>query len=396
MQIGATGSAGDTSISSSATVKTSKPRGINWGYSITSWLGFAPFLLFCLLFELLPAIMVIQNSFLDSNTGAFTLFNYQRIFLEPDKLHAFENSISISIVTALIGGSIGFIAAYGIFNLRIGWLHNLIVGFSSVAANFAGVPLAFAFIATLGVTGFITTLLLNWFHIDLYKSGFSLYTFAGLVLVYTYFQLPLMILLTIPALGAVRPEWREASTNLGASNFTYWRRIALPILLPSLVAAMLLLFANSFGAFATAYALAQGEINLVPIQISFVVNGNVSLDTGLGNALAAGMIAVLLIAVIFYTAMLRRIALPILFPSLVAAMLLLFANSFGAFATAYALAQGEINLVPIQISFVVNGNVSLDTGLGNALAAGMIVVLLIAVMIYTAMLRRISRWQGGR
>src|SRR5215469_10496020 len=308
MQIGATDSMGDSSINSSAVVRTGKPRGINWSYSLTSWLGFAPFLLFCLLFELLPAVMVIQNSFVDSNTGAFTLNNYQRILLEPDKLHAFENSISISIVTALLGGLIGFIAAYGIYNLRIKWLHNLIVGFSSVAANFAGVPLAFAFIATLGVTGFITTFLLNWFHIDLYKSGFSLYTFAGLVLVYTYFQLPLMILLTIPALGAVRPEWREASTNLGASNFTYWRRIALPILLPSLIAAMLLLFANSFGAFATAYALAQGEINLVPIQISFVVNGNVSLDTGLGNALAAGMIVVLLIVVFLYTAMLRRVS----------------------------------------------------------------------------------------
>src|SRR5215831_7518130 len=308
MQIGATDSMGDSSIRSPATVKTSKPRGINWGYSITSWLGFAPFLLFCLLFELLPAVMIIQNSFLDSNTGAFSLINYQRIFLEPDKLHAFENSISISIVTALIGGSIGFIAAYGIFNLRIGWLHNLLVGFSSVAANFAGVPLAFAFIATLGVTGFITTIFLNWFHVDLYKIGFSLYTFWGLVLVYIYFQLPLMILLTIPALGAIRPEWREASTNLGASNITYWRRIALPILFPSLIAAMLLLFANSFGAFATAYALGQGNINLVPIQISFVVNGNVSLDTGLGNALAAGMIVVLLIAVMIYTAMLRRIS----------------------------------------------------------------------------------------
>ncbi|HXX78971.1 MAG TPA: ABC transporter permease subunit [Ktedonobacteraceae bacterium] len=308
MQIGATDSMGDSRSSSGTAIKTSKPRCINWSYSITSWLGFVPFFIFCLLFELLPAVMVVQNSFVDSNTGAFTLNNYQRIFLEPDKLHAFENSISISIVTALIGGVFGFIAAYGIYNLRTKWLHNLIVGFSSVAANFAGVPLAFAFIATLGVTGFITTLFINWFHIDLYSHGFSLYTFAGLILVYIYFQLPLMILLTIPALGAIRPEWREASTNLGASNFTYWRRIALPILFPSLIAAMLLLFANSFGAFATAYALGQGNINLVPIQISFVVNGNVSLDTGLGNALAAGMIAVLLIAVIFYTAMLRRIS----------------------------------------------------------------------------------------
>jgi len=198
----------------------------------------------------------------------------------------------------------------GVYNLRASWLRNFLIGFSSIAANFAGVPLAFAFVSTIGVTGFVTVLFSNLFHIDLYSSnvGFSLYTFWGLVLVYSYFELPLMILITLPALTALRPEWREAATNLGASNFTYWRRVALPILFPSLVAATMLLFANSFGAFATAYALAQGGINIVPILIQFVVNGNVNLDTGLGYALAGGMIVVLLVAVSLYTAMLRRVS----------------------------------------------------------------------------------------
>jgi putative spermidine/putrescine transport system permease protein len=115
-----------------------------------------------------------------------------------------------------------------------------------------------------------------------------------------------MILVTVPALSALRPEWREAATNLGASGFTYWRRIALPILMPSLIAAAMLLFANSFGAYATAYALAQGAINIVPILIGYAVAGNVNMDVGLGNALAVGMIVVLLIAVSLYTAMVRR------------------------------------------------------------------------------------------
>jgi putative spermidine/putrescine transport system permease protein len=182
-----------------------------------------------------------------------------------------------------------------------------LIGFSSIAANFAGVPLAFAFVATLGATGFITAFLLNVFHMDIYGAGFSLYQFWGLVIVYVYFQLPLMILLTVPALDGLRPEWREAATNLGASNFTYWRRVGLPILMPSLIAATMLLFANSFGAFATAFALAQGGINLVPILINFTMNGNVIVDFGLGNALAVGMIVVLLAAVSLYTAMLRRV-----------------------------------------------------------------------------------------
>jgi putative spermidine/putrescine transport system permease protein len=309
MQLPAAGTADRAKTKETSAVKATRPRRLSWSYNIVSWLGLVPFLLFCLLFELLPAVMIIQGSFTDSNTGAFTLNNYQRVITEVDKLHAFQNSITLSVVTALIGAVLGFLAAYGLFNLRISWLQNLIIGFSSITANFAGVPLAFAFVSTLGVTGFVTVRLLDWFHIDLYNGlGFSLYTFPGLALAYIYFELPLMILITVPALSALRPEWREAATNLGASTFTYWRRVALPVLLPSLIAATMLLFANSFGAFATAAALAQGGFNLVPIQISFVVNGNVSLDTGLGNALAGGMIIVLLIAVLLYTAMLRRVS----------------------------------------------------------------------------------------
>jgi putative spermidine/putrescine transport system permease protein len=305
----ATGIADSARSPGQSAVKARKPSSINWSYTITSWLGFVPFLLFCLLFEILPAVMITQSSFLDSNTGSFTLNNYRNMLSQPSYVHAFQTSISLSVVTALLGAFFGFFAAYGLYNLRTGWLRNLVISFSSIAANFAGVPLAFAFVSTLGVTGFITVLLLRWFHIDLYNGlNFSLYTFWGLVLVYTYFQLPLMILITLPALSALRPEWREAATNLGASNFVYWRRVALPILLPSLIATAMLLFANSFGAYATAYALAQGSINIVPILIGFVVNGNVSLDPGLGNALAMGMIVILLVTVSLYTAMLRRVS----------------------------------------------------------------------------------------
>ncbi|QBD81774.1 ABC transporter permease subunit [Ktedonosporobacter rubrisoli] len=278
-----------------------------WGYTLTSWLGLVPFLLFCLLFEVLPAIVIIQGSFLN-DSGAFTLANYQHVFAQISNLRAFQTSISISLITAIIGAVLGFLAAYGVYNLRTRWLRNFLVSFSSIAANFAGVPLAFAFVATLGVTGFVTVLLHNWLHVNLYDLGFSIYKFWGLVIVYVYFQLPLMILITVPALGALRPEWREAATNLGASSFTYWRRVALPVLLPSLIAGTMLLFANSFGAFATAFALAQGNINLVPILISFVVAGNVGMDVGLGNALAVGMIIVLLVAVSLYTSMLRRVS----------------------------------------------------------------------------------------
>ena len=296
-----------TSNIAQASTKARRQGRRGWSYTLTSLLGLVPFLLFCLLFEVIPAIIIVQGSFTNNDTGAPTTDNYKNMFSQASNLHAFQTSISLSLITALIGGVFGGLAAYGVYTLRTGPLRNLLVGFSSIAANFAGVPLAFAYVATLGITGYITVLIQKMIHVNIYDLGFSLYTFWGLVIVYTYFQLPLMILLTLPALSALRPEWREAATNLGASTFTFWRRVGLPILLPSLIAATMLLFANSFGAFATAYALAQGGINIVPILINFVVNGNVIVDYGLGNALSVGMIIILLVAVSIYSVMLRRV-----------------------------------------------------------------------------------------
>ncbi|MBX5450480.1 ABC transporter permease [Thermogemmatispora sp.] len=274
--------------------------------SLLTWVTLLPFLLFCLLFEILPVLITIEGSFTNGGSSGLSLASYQRLLAQASNLRAFQNSIALSLVTALIGGLVGAIAAYGLANVRLSWLRKLLISFCSIAANFAGVPLAFAFVATLGVTGFVTVALRTWLHLDLYSLGFSIYQFWGLVLVYIYFQLPLMILVTLPALAGLRPEWREAAINLGASPAQYWQRVALPILWPSLVAGTMLLFANAFGAFATAYALAQGNINLVPILIDFLINGNVTVDFGLGDALAVGMIVVLLVAVAIYTAMLRR------------------------------------------------------------------------------------------
>jgi putative spermidine/putrescine transport system permease protein len=275
------------------------------GYAAISWLGVIPFLLFCLLFEILPTLIILQGSLVDDQQ-AFTLNNYQRLLTQSSTLHAFGTSIELSLITAVISGLIGPFAAYGLSTLPIPWVRNFLTSFSSVVANFTGVPLAYAFISTLGVTGFVTVLLKNVFHFSLYDLGFNLYSFWGLVLIYVYFELPLMILITVPALSALHSEWQEAATSLGASQFQYWRKVAFPILLPSLVAAMMLLFANAFGAYATAYALGQGNINLITILISFVVAGNVTIDVGLGNALAVGMILVLGIAISLYLFMLRR------------------------------------------------------------------------------------------
>jgi putative spermidine/putrescine transport system permease protein len=181
-----------------------------------------------------------------------------------------------------------------------------VLTFSGVASNFAGVPLAFAFIATMGRVGTVTVLLKTFFGVSLYDHGFNLYSFWGLSLVYLYFQLPLMVLIITPALDGVKKEWREASQSLGASKFQYWTRVALPILTPPLLSSVILLFGNAFGAYATAYALTGGLLNLVPILIGAQIAGDVLHDPNLGYALAFGMVVVMTACIIAYSLLQKR------------------------------------------------------------------------------------------
>jgi putative spermidine/putrescine transport system permease protein len=170
------------------------------------------------------------------------------------------------------------------------------------------VPLAFAFIATMGRTGLVTALLSSLLGVNIYRSGFSLYTFWGLSLTYMYFQFPLMVLIIAPALDGLKREWREASENLGATTWQYWRYVALPILLPSLLGATVLLFGNAFGAYATAYALTGGSLNLVTIVIGAQIRGDVLHNTGLGYALALGMVVIMALSITGYTWLQRKTA----------------------------------------------------------------------------------------
>ena len=270
-----------------------------------NWLGLAPFFLFAIALLLLPSMSLFVGSFQDRN-GAFTLTNLGNL-LQPNILDAYWLSIRVSAVTAVAGGLLGFLLAY---TITLGhapqWVRAILTTFSGVASNFAGVPLAFAFVATLGRTGFVTAVLDNWLGVDLYRNGFNLYSFAGLSLTYLYFQFPLMVLIMTPALEGLKREWREASDNLGASGTQYWRLIALPILLPSILGSMILLFGNAFGAYATAFALTGGRLNLVPILIGAQIRGDVLHDPNLGYALAFGMVIIMALSIALYSWLQRR------------------------------------------------------------------------------------------
>ena len=178
--------------------------------------------------------------------------------------------------------------------------------FSGVASNFAGVPLALAFIFTLGRVGLFTIFMRTVLGVDLYAGDFSLYTKLGLEIVYLYFQFPLMVLIIAPAIDGLKKDWREAAENMGASSFQYWRHVALPILMPSLLGTMILLFGNSFGAQATAYQLTGGFIDIVTIAISRQMRGDVLYNPNLGYALAMGMVVIMAISITAYSLLQRR------------------------------------------------------------------------------------------
>jgi len=177
-----------------------------------------------------------------------------------------------------------------------------------VISTNAGVPLAFAFIATIGQAGLLTLWIKDLFNVNIYDKsvGFTLYSFWGLSLVYMYFQFPLMVLIMAPALDGLKREWREASENLGASSFQYWQYIAMPILLPSILGTMILLFGNAFGAYATAYALTGGSLNLITIQIGAQMRGDVLHNPNLGYALAFGMVMIMAISLAGYSWLQRQ------------------------------------------------------------------------------------------
>ncbi|WP_210527281.1 ABC transporter permease [Rubellimicrobium arenae] len=270
-----------------------------------NWLGIAPFLIFALLFLLLPTLNIVLGAF-RSPEGGMTLDHVAKLFA-PSILKAFWTSIRISLFSALLGGLLGFLIALAMTHGGLPRaVRDPLLTFSGVASNFAGVPLAFAFIATLGRLGFVTVLLRDWLGFNLYATGFNLLSFWGLVLVYLYFQIPLAVLIITPALDGLRREWREAAEILGATGAQYWRMVALPILTPAFLGTIALLFANAFGAVATAIALTGSSLSIAPIILFAQIRGDVLQDPSLGYAIAFGMIAVTGIANIIYIVLRTR------------------------------------------------------------------------------------------
>jgi putative spermidine/putrescine transport system permease protein len=272
-----------------------------------AWLATLPFFAYATAFLFVPAVSVMVGAFEDKGGNA-TFSNIRLLFHHP-YVDAYWGSIRISLITAVAGSIFGMLVAYAA--MRDGtprWIRSVLTTFSGVAANFGGIPLAFAFIATLGPLGVVTT----WFRSSGYDvtyrwPHFQLFSERGVELAYMYFQLPLMILVIAPALDGLKREWREAASNLGAKGWQFWRHIGIPVLMPSFLGAFILLFGNSFAAYATAYSLNQGQ-NIVPILIGDYYTGNVLDNPHIAQALAFGMFVVLALMMVLYIPLQRRAA----------------------------------------------------------------------------------------
>lgn len=265
-----------------------------------------PFLAVVLVFLVIPTGTVIVNAFVVD--GRFSLDLVAALFAEAP-LAALVRSVLLSASSALIGAVLGAVLAWLILSgPPDSLLRRAVLSLASVLAQFGGVALAFAFLATVGLNGVLTLWLQQWFGIDVAAGGW-LYSVGGLVLVYSYFQIPLMVIVFLPALEGLRTQWREAAVSLGASTWQYWREVAMPLLAPAFLGSLLLLFANAFAAYATAAALVSQGSPIVPLLIRSALTSEVVLGrAGLAYALALEMIVVVAVVMIAYNLLMRRTA----------------------------------------------------------------------------------------
>jgi len=265
------------------------------GKKLLVWIPLIPVFIFGVSFQLIPVLTLLRSSLFRESGLTFEYFT--RAFT-PTIINSFSNSLKLSTATAFLGVVFGSLVAMAIISSPKKIVRDSLTALADVTTNFGGAPLAFAFIITLGSTGVIT-LILKAIGVNLYPE-FRIYSITGLTIAYLYFQLPLMILLIIPSLLGLKNEWWEAAINLGANSSKFWWHVGLPILAPALMSSFLLLFANSFGAYATAWTLTGPDVNLVTVQIAALIRGEVQLQPELADALAVVSLLIMSLCVFGY------------------------------------------------------------------------------------------------
>ncbi|MFE3577307.1 ABC transporter permease [Lysinibacillus sp. NPDC059133] len=256
-----------------------------------AWLS--PFLVLVLLFFLVPLLYMLITSF--QNNDGFTFAQYRSVLTNDYILQGFQNSITLSVISAVIALIVTLFAVYAMMRFSEPVREKILI-LTNLTSNFSGIPLAFAFIVLLGNSGLFTLLFDKWGISAL--SSFSLYSWGGLLLIYIYFQLPLALMLLYPIYDGIQQQWKEAAALLGASTWQFWMKIGIPVMLPGIVGTFSVLFANAMGAYASAYALTSSNYNLVAIRIGSLIKGDIFAQPELASAIAV------ILAVTMVTAML--------------------------------------------------------------------------------------------
>ena len=269
-----------------------KKRGVNVFYAVTMLM----FLAFVVAFMGMPLLSLISTSLSSPETGGFSLENFVSIFTSKFYFQSFRNSFVLSLQSSLYGILIALFCSYAITRFASEHTQNNLLVVVNMTSNFAGLPLGFALTVMLGSSGMFVTLL-KAFGIDITQS-FSIRTVQGLVIAYTYFQVPLGIMLLYPIYRGIRDDWKEAASILGASSVQFWTRIGIPAILPSILSTFTVLFANAMGAFATAYYLVSSSYNIVPIRIGALMSGDIRTKPDLGSALAITLAMVLIVVML--------------------------------------------------------------------------------------------------
>jgi len=266
------------------------------------WVAVVPLLAFTAVAFGLPAWAVLDGAFTVKSSGAYSTANLTAS-LQGAYLTALVGSVKLSAVSAALATLLGLPLAQAVVTSRYRALREAVLTASGVLANFGGVPLAFAFVATLGNAGVLTR------HLGLTDKGWDLYSFWGLVVVYLYFLIPLMVLTITPALEGLRVQWREAAQNNGATSVQYWVHVALPVLLPTLLGGFVLLFGSAFAAYATAAAIVGSSVPLITLQIADALSGNVLVgQENVALALSLDMVLVAGLVMTVYLPLQRRSA----------------------------------------------------------------------------------------
>jgi putative spermidine/putrescine transport system permease protein len=272
-----------------------------------NYLALIPFHAYIALFLILPTAIVAIGAFTTAD-GLPTTDNVARLFTDETFVDAFTKSIELAVSTAIAGAIIGGLLAWAVVRGDPnGALRQLVIAASGVLAQFGGVMLAFAFLATFGFNGLATMFVRDVLHVDVLTDASWLYSLTGLVVVYTYFQIPLMLIVFLPSLDGLRQEWYDASATLGGSPWSFWRHVGGPILAPAFLGALLLLFTNAFSAYATAAALISQGASIVTLQIAGSLQSEVVIgQENVGKALALGMIIVVSLVMTLYAFIQRR------------------------------------------------------------------------------------------